>query len=284
LPTCLSNIPAQFRPAPILNDTLYFVSEDRISLVPNAFEAYWFSLVSVTTLGYGDIFPRHPLGLLLTALVILAGSMYLAVPVSVMCDSFLQAHQNVLNNEVSTKAEMRKMLNALHESREDLSRMQQTQQQQLMRGTSLRQINNMNALMRAESRRQTAETDHTRGSKMSFYYLRKTTNMRRTLKSWRISRFPSLFAFSEKRKSRKRRSTRRSLRKQTEEFSVYGPLLVALRNLMRRYWHIRESLHKSIVESKGSAAQLVSKLRMLLVPLGGVIGALQTVEEELVDV
>ena len=49
---------------------------------------YWFSLVSITTVGYGDVVPTQPLGKILAAIVMIFGILVIALPITVIGSNF----------------------------------------------------------------------------------------------------------------------------------------------------------------------------------------------------
>eukprot|EP00397_Hematodinium_sp_SG-2012_P056230 GEMP01069209.1.p2 GENE.GEMP01069209.1~~GEMP01069209.1.p2 ORF type:complete len:166 (+),score=33.88 GEMP01069209.1:112-609(+) len=65
---------------------LYFAEQDRqINTIPHA---YWFALVTVSTVGYGDTLPETPIGQILTAFLIVCGVMYSAMPLAIIGANF----------------------------------------------------------------------------------------------------------------------------------------------------------------------------------------------------
>jgi hypothetical protein len=75
----------------IFNDILD--SNVVVSVVPNALYSFWFSLVTVTSVGYGDITPTTYGGQLITVVIILIGTIYSAIPLSILIDTYLHEFQ-----------------------------------------------------------------------------------------------------------------------------------------------------------------------------------------------
>ena len=50
---------------------------------PNAFNAMWFSFVTATTVGYGDIVPITNAGMIVDVVLMLTGSFYMSMPLTV---------------------------------------------------------------------------------------------------------------------------------------------------------------------------------------------------------
>jgi len=81
-----------------------------LSQIPNAFYGYWFTVVTTTTTGYGDVYPQSDGGMLVTAFIIVIGSIYLSVPIAVMCDTFMKSYRMVISDELKNKSEMRALM------------------------------------------------------------------------------------------------------------------------------------------------------------------------------
>jgi hypothetical protein len=54
----------------------------------NIFKAAWFVIVTLSTVGYGDISPVSPLGKFLTVPIIVAGLLFMAMPISIVGNNF----------------------------------------------------------------------------------------------------------------------------------------------------------------------------------------------------
>lgn len=65
---------------------------------PNAFhnilDAFWWALVTFTTVGYGDVYPITPFGKILSGVIVLIGIMLFALPTSILTAEFLNEYQN----------------------------------------------------------------------------------------------------------------------------------------------------------------------------------------------
>ncbi len=65
---------------------------------PNAFhnilDTFWWSIVTFTTVGYGDVYPITPIGKLLSATIVLIGIMLFALPTSILTAEFLNEFQS----------------------------------------------------------------------------------------------------------------------------------------------------------------------------------------------
>jgi hypothetical protein len=90
---------------------------NRLSLLPNAFYGYWLTLVTITAEGYGKIYAVTVLGKLLTVVLIIVGSIYLSIPVAVMCDTFHTCFKEVVEDERKMFERMRKMIRKMEQAK-----------------------------------------------------------------------------------------------------------------------------------------------------------------------
>jgi len=63
-------------------------SSEHFTSIPNVF---WWCIVTFTTVGYGDVNPRTPLGQQLTAFTMFIGIFFLSMPISIVGDSFTRS-------------------------------------------------------------------------------------------------------------------------------------------------------------------------------------------------
>jgi len=74
----------------ILGSYLFFVVERGVNPgVPNYESAMWFSIVSMATVGYGDIVPYTPIGRIIAVILILTGMGYLSLVTATLAYSFI---------------------------------------------------------------------------------------------------------------------------------------------------------------------------------------------------
>ena len=79
----------------------YAESEAQPKVFTNILDTFWWSLVTFTTVGYGDMVPITPLGKLLSGMVVLIGIMLFALPTSILTAEFLnefQKNENLKGN------------------------------------------------------------------------------------------------------------------------------------------------------------------------------------------
>jgi voltage-gated potassium channel len=63
---------------------------DKFGSIPRAL---WWAAVTLTTIGYGDVFPVTPLGKLLAAMTAMAGIGLIAAPTGILAAAFSEAFQ-----------------------------------------------------------------------------------------------------------------------------------------------------------------------------------------------
>ena len=69
------------------------IMDGAIASLPSAFEAIWLTIVTMTTVGYGGVSPITPLGKITSAVVMLFGSFYLSMPLTIVGSVFYQCYK-----------------------------------------------------------------------------------------------------------------------------------------------------------------------------------------------
>lgn len=78
-------------------------SEAQPEAFGNAFEALWWAVATLTTVGYGDIFPITTLGKILSAIIALLGIGLVAVPSGIISAGFIESIDKDKDNEEDKK-------------------------------------------------------------------------------------------------------------------------------------------------------------------------------------
>lgn len=60
----------------------------------NIFDAIWWAVISLTSVGYGDVFPVTPTGKMLTLAMVLTGMGIVAVPTALLASALSRAHND----------------------------------------------------------------------------------------------------------------------------------------------------------------------------------------------
>lgn len=97
--------------AVIIGSLMYVVEGKESGFTSIPVGIYW-AIVTLTTVGYGDISPASPLGQFLASLVMIMGYGIIAVPTGIVTAEF--AKSSLRNNAVSTKKTCQKCNSELH--------------------------------------------------------------------------------------------------------------------------------------------------------------------------
>jgi voltage-gated potassium channel len=90
----------------ILSSTLmyYIEHDDQPELFANIGDALWWSIATLTTVGYGDVYPITGLGKILGGIIALLGIGFVALPTAIISSAFIekiQADKETKNNNIS---------------------------------------------------------------------------------------------------------------------------------------------------------------------------------------
>lgn len=93
----------------ILFSSMIYFAENEVNqeMFPSIPESFWWAIVTVTTLGYGDVVPVTKLGKIIGSLCAISGVIIIAIPVSVIGSNFsyfyMQARTRIQQPRRSTK-------------------------------------------------------------------------------------------------------------------------------------------------------------------------------------
>lgn len=62
-------------------------------MMQNMYDALWLSFATISTVGYGDIYPQTSLGKGFAMLAALAGTIYLAMPLTIIGTRFYDVYE-----------------------------------------------------------------------------------------------------------------------------------------------------------------------------------------------
>ena len=95
----------------IIGSLMFVVENGKNVYVDIPTSIYW-AVVTITTVGYGDISPQTPLGQFIAAFVMILGYGIIAVPTGIVTAEF--AKSSLRNNSVSGKKTCRKCQSQVH--------------------------------------------------------------------------------------------------------------------------------------------------------------------------
>ena len=96
----------------VFSSALYYAEKDEINPVtqlPNVLsipDAFWWCVITMTTVGYGDKVPITPLGKFIAAATSLSGILVLAVPITVISTNFNEQYASVKKRQERIRAKM----------------------------------------------------------------------------------------------------------------------------------------------------------------------------------
>ena len=76
-------------------------SESPFTSIP---ETFWWAIVTMTTVGYGDTFPVEPIGKVVASVAMVSGIMVLALPISVIGNNFSEVYTQMQKGKAEGKA------------------------------------------------------------------------------------------------------------------------------------------------------------------------------------
>ena len=86
---------------------------DDFESIPATF--YW-CIITMTTVGYGEIYPQSSIGKVVACMAFLCGILLLAVPISVISANFQSAYQKMISQRIIKRAQQTKLKQAKEEA------------------------------------------------------------------------------------------------------------------------------------------------------------------------
>merc|ERR1719232_748329 len=93
----------------ILGSFCYFIELGNDSGFTSIPTAIYYCIITMTTVGYGDIFPTTGLGKLVGALCAAAGVLVLSLPIPIIAQNFEDFHHNTDRMEKEEKSKKKRM-------------------------------------------------------------------------------------------------------------------------------------------------------------------------------
>jgi voltage-gated potassium channel len=76
---------------------------------PNILATLWWAVVTLTTVGYGDVYPVTVLGKLLSGIISILGIILIALPSGIICSGFIKEYEEYEKDEEKEEKKMRKI-------------------------------------------------------------------------------------------------------------------------------------------------------------------------------
>jgi hypothetical protein len=72
----------------IFGSAMFWAEFNNVDTFPNVFISIWWAVVTITTVGYGDHYPKTPVGYIIASLTALFGLLLLAMPIAALSSNF----------------------------------------------------------------------------------------------------------------------------------------------------------------------------------------------------
>ncbi|XP_012559288.2 potassium voltage-gated channel subfamily B member 2-like [Hydra vulgaris] len=67
-------------------------------------ESFWWAIATISTVGYGDIYPRTTVGKLLGGMCCLSGMMFITLPIPIIANSFFNSYKHLIESRKQNKS------------------------------------------------------------------------------------------------------------------------------------------------------------------------------------
>ena len=75
------------------------VTQYGTALIPDAMHALFFVLVTITSVGYGDMYPMTMMGKSINVLLMMFGTLYLSMPLTIVGGQFISSYKTMVETD-----------------------------------------------------------------------------------------------------------------------------------------------------------------------------------------